>query len=342
MDLLELYRQMYKARAFEDAQADLWRRGLISGEMHLGTGEEAIAAGVTAHMREGDAIALDHRSTPVMTLLGVDPTLMLKEMLGREDGLCRGWGGHMHLFSPAHLAGSSGIVGAAGPIAAGFALSAKHLRPKAVAVAFFGDGASNQGMLLESFNLAAAWSLPMIFVCKDNGWAITTRSASVTGGNLVKRAAAFGLHTEDVDGLDAQAVHAAAGRAFEHVRRGKGPRYLHARCSRLDGHFLNDPMLRTASHPVSEGKETFSKVISSALSRKGGGLFSRAASMGQMMDLLRRARKDKRSGNRDPLERARRALKKQGSEVAGIEEEIDEQLRRAMDDALEGMEGVQR
>ena len=181
MELIRLYELMYKARAFELALAELWSQGLISGEMHLGTGEEAIAAGVAAHLEQGDAVALDHRGTPILTLLGVDLTSMLKEMLGREDGLCRGRGGHMHLFAPERLAASSGIVGSSAPIAAGFALAAKRLRPGRVGVAFFGDGALNQGMLLEALNLAVAWSLPAIFVCKDNGWAITTRSSSVTG-----------------------------------------------------------------------------------------------------------------------------------------------------------------
>ena len=169
MDLLDLYRAMARARAFELLQAELWEQGLISGEMHLGTGEEAIAAGITAHLEPGDAVALDHRPTPVLTLLGVDPVRMLKEELGREDGLCRGNGGHMHLFSKEHLAASSGIVGSSGPLAAGFALAAKHLRPRSLAVAFFGDGAANQGVLMESLNIAALWKLPLILVCENNG-----------------------------------------------------------------------------------------------------------------------------------------------------------------------------
>src|SRR4030042_416765 len=134
--------------------------------MHSGTGEEAIIAGVVTQLREGDAMALDHRGTAALLMRGVDPVLILRELLGRPDGLCGGMGGHMHLFSPAHLAASSGIVGAAGPAAVGFALANLHLRPGKVAVAFFGEGATNQGMLLESWNLAAAWKLPVLFVCK--------------------------------------------------------------------------------------------------------------------------------------------------------------------------------
>jgi TPP-dependent pyruvate/acetoin dehydrogenase alpha subunit len=123
-DLWELYALMLKSRLFEEAIAALWHDGSISGEMHLGTGEEAIIAGVVAHLREGDAMALDHRGTAAMLMRGVNPKLILNELLGHPGGLCGGMGGHMHLFSKEHLAASSGIVGAEGPVAAGFALSA--------------------------------------------------------------------------------------------------------------------------------------------------------------------------------------------------------------------------
>ncbi len=128
-DLWTFYQPMYRSRRFEEAVADLWRQGHISGEMHLGMGEEAVAAGIVAHLQDGDALALDHRGTPPLVMRGVDPVALLREMLGHPDGLCGGRGGHMHLFSPEHLAVSSGIVGAAGPGAVGFALAAQHLRP---------------------------------------------------------------------------------------------------------------------------------------------------------------------------------------------------------------------
>ena len=154
-ELRFLYAQMLKSRLFEEAIAKLWHDGLVSGEMHLGTGEEAIMAGVVTQLQDGDAMALDHRGTAALLMRGVDPVLILRELLGYADGLCGGMGGHMHLFSKEHLAASSGIVGSSGPAAAGFALAAQHLRPGTVAVAFFGEGAMNQGMLLEAINLAA-------------------------------------------------------------------------------------------------------------------------------------------------------------------------------------------
>ena len=155
-DLWDLYQQMLRSRLFEQSVQELWEAGKISGEMHMGIGEEAIVAGVVCQLQEGDAMALDHRGTPPLIMRGVDPVLLLRELLGRPDGLCRGMGGHMHLFSRKHLAASSGIVGASGPAGVGFALAAEYLRPGNVAVAFFGEGSVNQGMMMEAMNLAAA------------------------------------------------------------------------------------------------------------------------------------------------------------------------------------------
>ena len=139
-DLWSLYALMLKSRLFEEAVMQLWNDGLISGEMHLGTGEEAIVAAVVSQLIDGDALALDHRCTPPLIIRGVDPVSILRELLGQEDGLCGGMGGHMHLFSKAHLAASSGIVGSSGPAGVGFALAAQHLRPGTISVAFFGEG----------------------------------------------------------------------------------------------------------------------------------------------------------------------------------------------------------
>ncbi|RLB62015.1 MAG: thiamine pyrophosphate-dependent dehydrogenase E1 component subunit alpha [Deltaproteobacteria bacterium] len=331
MKQLELYARMAKARAFELALADLWTQGLISGEMHLGTGEEAIAAAITARMRAGDAVALDHRCTSVLVLLGVDMAAMLKESMGHSDGLCRGQAGHMHLMSQRHLAAASGIVGAAGPTGAGFGLAAKLLRRGSVAVAFFGDGAANQGMLLESLNLATAWSLPVIFVCKDNGWAITTNTASVTGGDLAARARGFGLVVQDVDGLDGSSVDAAAARAFRRARRGQGPSFIQARCSRLDGHFLGDPMVKTARQPMKQGAEVLRKIMAAALKSGGGSLTDRASSLLSMTRLLVKVRDNRRGGRNDPLVRARRVLRRRhGTEVSEIEETVRNEVRDAL------------
>ncbi|NIP82611.1 MAG: thiamine pyrophosphate-dependent dehydrogenase E1 component subunit alpha, partial [Gemmatimonadetes bacterium] len=234
--LVDRYRAMLRVRAFELLLLELWEDGLISGELHLGTGEEAVAAGVAEHLRDGDALALDHRPTPLMLLRGVDPVLMVREMLGRRDGLCAGMGGHMHLFAREELAASSGIVGSSAPLGCGFALAAARLRPGSVAVATLGEGAMNQGMVMEALNLAAVWTLPLVVVCKDNGWAITTESRAVTAGELPARAEALGVPARTVDGGDPGEVSLEVGALIGSARKGQGPGFVLARCPRLDGH----------------------------------------------------------------------------------------------------------
>jgi pyruvate dehydrogenase E1 component alpha subunit len=331
MDSIGLFRQMARARAFEDATAALWREGRISGEMHLGTGEEAVAAGVAAALRPGDAVALDHRPTPVLTVLGADLAAMLAEMLGLDRGLARGRAGHMHLMSKALRAASSGIVGSSAPLGAGFALAGRALRPGAVAVSFFGDGAMNQGMLLETLNLAAAWRLPLLLVCKDNGWAITTRSDTVTGGDLLGRAAAFGLRARDVDGVDVDAVATVATEEIARARRGDGPSFLRARVPRLAGHFLGDALVRAARSPAGDGRQLLGDVTSATFSRSGGGLGERARSVVRLLDLMRRARREDRDTRRDPLERARSVV---GAETAArLEDEALAEVGRAVEAA---------
>jgi pyruvate dehydrogenase E1 component alpha subunit len=339
MELIGLYRQMLRARTYELAVEDLWNRGLIAGEMHLGTGEEAVAAGVVTLLGDGDGLALTHRGSPALVVRGVPLVPMLREMLGFEDGLCGGQGGHMHLFSKEHMAATSGIVGASLPTAAGFALANRRLRKNRVAVAFTGTGAMNSGMALETLNLAAAWSLPLVIVCIDNGWAITTASEAVTGGKHVERARAFGLRTASVDGRDVMAVHKAAGKLIDHSRRGKGPTFLLTTCPRLDGHFLGDPLLRMAKKPIAEGKSNFSKILSSAMSRGGGGVRDRAGGMKRMMSVMARARRaPDRERRGDPMLAARKAMKKHEDERDRVDGEVAQEIESAVEAALEGLE----
>jgi pyruvate dehydrogenase E1 component alpha subunit len=177
-----------------------------------------------------------------------------------------------------------------------------------VAVAFFGDGAMNQGMLLESFNLAAAWKLPVLFVCKDNGWAITTRTRDVTGGDLRARAAAFGLATASVDGADPVAVREQTAALLERTRSRSLPTFLHAECARLDGHMAGDLLLRTVDHPIDEGVETARRVWADGVSRTGS-LRARASGLTRLMGaMLRAARHDNRGSFSDPLRHARKHL----------------------------------
>jgi pyruvate dehydrogenase E1 component alpha subunit len=334
-DSWALYELMLKSRLFEESIAKLWNDGLISGEMHLGTGEEAIIAGVVDNLREGDAMALDHRATAALLMRGVDPVLILRELLGYPDGLCGGMGGHMHLFSKKYLAASSGIVGAAGPIAAGFALSAQYLRPGAISVAFFGEGAMNQGMLMESMNLASTWKLPVLFVCKDDNWSITTQSKSVTGGNLNERAHGLGIHVVETDGYDASIVWEAAFSAIERARSGLGPTFLHARCVHLEGHFLGFQLMRIVRDPLREIPGIAVPITQSFMHNSGTVLRERLTGvktiLAAVFSTLRDPRKD--SAN-DPVKRLRTILQSDPLRLKALEDQVDQEVNNALEIAL--------
>lgn len=284
-------------------------------------------------------MALDHRATPPLIARGMDLVLLLREFLGRSDGLCSGMGGHMHLFSPEHLAASSGIVGAAGPIAAGFALATQHLRSQNLAVAFFGEGAMNQGMLMESLNLAVVWKLPVLFVCKDNEWAITTRSRSVTGGNLPDRAKSLGMAALEADGSDVEAVWKAAGQGVERARNGDGPTFLLARCSRLEGHFLGDPLLRIIRRPVAQMRKIAGPLLGSLFASKGTSFGERIASMGTVNYLIGRIATEQFWNRRDPIDRIQRRLRRiDRVRLSEMEKEVGQEIHQAVDTALSSLQ----
>jgi hypothetical protein len=333
-DLVALYRAMLRARAFELLLLSLWEEGRISGELHLGTGEEAVAAGLAARLRKADALALDHRATPLLLLRGVDPVAMVREALGRTDGLCRGAGGHMHLFSRGHLAATSGIVGASGPAAAGFALAASRLRPGTVAVATFGEGAMNQGMLLEAMNLAAAWRLPVLFVCKDNGRAITTRSDRVTAGDPAERATAMRIPVLRVDGTDPVAVRDGADPLLERAREGGGPGFLLARCPRLDGHMAEFIVDRIAARPIREGGGVLRKVAAAAVRGDGAGWADRMGTLGVIGEGLLHARRERRDAASDPVRQVREALAGVPDERSRVEAGVAAEMARVRQQAL--------
>lgn len=325
---------MFRSRAFELAVADLWNQGLVSGEMHLGTGEEAVAAGVVTHLGPGDGLALTHRCSPALVIRGVPLVAMLREVLGKEDGLCGGRGGHMHLASREHLVAASGIVGASLPMGAGFALAAARLRPGAVGVAFTGEGAMNQGHALETLNLAAAWSLPLLVVCIDNGWAIATLSESVTSGDLTERARAFGWQAQSIDGSDVLAAHHAAGAAIGRARQGRGPTLLLAKCHRLDGHFLGDPLVRQARSPLgAETLGTLRGLMSAAGATEGAGMLGRARSLAKIGAVMARANLGARRGSaEDPLVVAGAGLR--ADRRLAIEDSVKLEIRAAVEQAL--------
>ncbi len=320
-DPWNLYGLMLRSRLFEEATAQLWNDGLISGELHLGTGEEAVVAGVVANLRDGDAMALDHRGTSALLMRGVDPGLLLRELLGRPKGLCGGAGGHMHLFAREILAASSGIVGASGPAGVGFALAARMLRPGTIAVAFLGEGALNQGMVMESMNLAAVWKLPVLFACKDDGWSISTPSPTMTAGTLDERAHGLGVRAVDVDGLDAVAVWNAAGEAIESVRSGAGPIFLHARCVHLEGHFLGFPLIRMVRDPLGQAPGIVAPLARSLLRHGGAPLPDRLKGMRAVAEAALSTLHDpRRDPGNDPVARLRGQLT-DPERLRGLEDE---------------------
>jgi pyruvate dehydrogenase E1 component alpha subunit len=314
-------------RYTERALAELWQHGLVPGELHLGIGEEAAVAGVVLHLRPGDATATDHRSTTVLVGRGVPVEPLLRECTGDRGGLHQGHGGHMHLFVPELPSSSDGIVGSAGPFACGYALAAQTLRPETVSVAFFGEGAANQGMLLESWNLAVAWRLPVLFVCKDNGWAITTRSAEVTGGDLRARAAGFGLATAEADGGDVGEVFRRAGTLLDGVRAGRAA-FLRVRVHRPQGHFLGDPMLRLLDHPVRAGRPMTAGLPGAATHPSGGARAERLRGLGIVSARLGTLAASRLRHRGDPFAAARSALP--AGEAARIDQEVRDEVVAAL------------
>jgi TPP-dependent pyruvate/acetoin dehydrogenase alpha subunit len=333
-DLWKLYRQMLKSRVFERKVVQFWEKGLISGEMHSGLGEEAIAAGTVDHLQEGDAMALDHRGTPPLIMRGIDMAALLHEFLGNPEGLCAGWGGHMHLFSRKHLTASSGIVGASGPLASGFALALQHLRPGKLALAFFGEGALNQGMLLESFNLASVWRLPVLFVCKDNSLAITTDSSSVTGGAIPDRIKGFGIPFVEVDGSDVEAVWEAGYETTKYIRGGKGPCFIHARCVHLEGHFLGDPLLGITRDPLKQAKQRSGPLLKSIAKGKGVSFTEKLKGMKKISALVIKASKQSKKGH-DPVALTRKSLLGEKNKLLGLEEEVKTEIEKKISEVLD-------
>jgi acetoin:2,6-dichlorophenolindophenol oxidoreductase subunit alpha len=238
-----LWRTMTEIRCFEERITKEFAKGDMPGFVHVYIGEEAIAAGVCAHLGDGDLITSTHRGHGHCIAKGCSTRDMLCELYGREVGLCRGRGGSMHIADFRRgMLGANAIVGGGIGLAAGGALASQILSTGKVAVAFFGDGAANQGVLHEVLNLATIWRLPAVFVCENNGWAESTpMQYSTSGGTIAGRAAAYGIPGIQVDGTDVTAVFTAAAAALHRARAGDGPTLLEARVSRLHGHYVGDP-----------------------------------------------------------------------------------------------------
>ncbi len=251
LDRLAMYTEMVRIRQYETRilqeyhgdKTPAWDigAGLIPGEMHLSAGQEPAAVGVCAHLKKGDAITAPHRPHHFALAHGVDMNAMTAEIYGRTTGLCKGKGGHMHLFDPENHFSCSGIIAQGYPVACGQALAMKRKGTDNVTVAVAGEGAANQGAFHESLNLAAVWNLPVIFVIEDNDWAISVpREASTANTSNADRAAGYGIPGVRVEDNDVEAVFEAAGAAVDRARSGEGPSLIEVHTLRLLGHFEGD------------------------------------------------------------------------------------------------------
>jgi pyruvate dehydrogenase E1 component alpha subunit len=241
-ELLEFYREMLLIRRFEEKAGQLYGMGLIGGFCHLYIGQEAVAVGIQHALKEGDSVITAYRDHGHMLVTGMDPRRVMAELTGRATGYSKGKGGSMHMFArDKKFFGGHGIVGACVPIGTGLAFAHKYREDGGVCVCYFGDGATNQGQVYESFNMAALWSLPVVYVIENNkygmGTSVERASASV---ELYRRGEAFGIPGEQVDGMDVLTVREAADEAVRHARE-QGPMLLEALTYRYRGHSMSDP-----------------------------------------------------------------------------------------------------
>ncbi|SLN46347.1 Acetoin:2,6-dichlorophenolindophenol oxidoreductase subunit alpha [Roseovarius albus] len=256
-ELTQFYRDMLLIRRFEEKAGQLYGMGLIGGFCHLYIGQEAVVVGLEASTKEGDKRITTYRDHGHMLACGMDANGVMAELTGREGGYSRGKGGSMHMFSrEKHFYGGHGIVGANVPLGAGLAFSDKYKGNDNVTFTYFGDGAANQGQVYETFNMAALWELPVIFVIENNQYAMgTSQKRSTSSPDIYTRGQAFGIPGEAVDGMDVLAVKEAGEKAVAHCRAGKGPYILEIKTYRYRGHSMSDPAKYRTREEVQKVRE---------------------------------------------------------------------------------------
>jgi len=256
-ELMHFYREMLLIRRFEEKAGQLYGMGLIGGFCHLYIGQEAVVVGLEAAAEEGDKRVTSYRDHGHMLACGMEANGVMAELTGRSGGYSKGKGGSMHMFSKEkHFYGGHGIVGAQVPIGAGLAFADKYLGNDRVTFTYFGDGAANQGQVYETFNMAALWDLPVIFVIENNQYAMgTSQQRSTSSAEIYERGRAFGIPGEAVDGMDVLAVKAAGETAVAHCRSGKGPYILEIKTYRYRGHSMSDPAKYRTREEVQKVRE---------------------------------------------------------------------------------------
>ena len=256
--LKDFLREMLLIRRFEEKVEERFRAGELPGFLHVAIGQEAVAVGVCRALEADDIIASTHRAHGHTLAKGTHPNALMAELYGKVEGCSRGYGGSMHLYDVENgNLGANAVVGGGLPAIVGAALAYKLRRQPQVAVAFFGDGATNTGTFHESLNLAQLWEVPAVFVCEDNHWAESTpRRQHAPIEDLAKRAEAFGMQAMTVDGQDVEAVFDAASSALAHAREGRGPVFLLCETYRLTGHYIGDPQVYRPKDDLRELRRT--------------------------------------------------------------------------------------
>ncbi|MGG7643415.1 thiamine pyrophosphate-dependent dehydrogenase E1 component subunit alpha [Rhodovulum sp. YNF3179] len=240
-DYLRMYRQMVRIRTFEDNANQLYLSAKMPGLTHMYSGEEAVAVGICEALTDDDRITSTHRGHGHCVAKGAEFKEMFCELLGKEEGYCRGKGGSMHIADQSHgNLGANAIVGGSMGIATGSALRAKLQGSDDVTVCFFGDGATAQGLWYEVMNMAALWKLPVIYACENNGYSEYTKTEEIAAGSITARAEAFGIEAHQVDGQDVLAVNALTRKLVDRARKGKGPFFIELMTYRYHGHHVGD------------------------------------------------------------------------------------------------------
>jgi pyruvate dehydrogenase E1 component alpha subunit len=296
-DLRDCFREMLLIRRFEEKVEERFRAGELPGFLHVAIGQEAVAVGVCRALEEDDVFASTHRAHGHTLARGTHPNEVMAELYGKREGCSRGYGGSMHLYDVERgNLGANAVVGGGLPAITGAALAFKLRGEPRVAVAFFGDGATNIGTFHESLNLAQVWRVPAVFVCENNHWAESTpASQHLPIEDLEQRAVAYGMESLKVDGQDVEAVYLAALRALEHARAGRGPVFLLAETYRLVGHYVGDPQVYRPKEEQKHLRET-----------------------------------------QDPITKLRRRLELSDEEVQEVEREVEELVEGAVEFAKNG------
>ncbi len=257
------YERMLLLRRFEEKAGQLYGMGLIGGFCHLYIGQEAVAVGMELAKEPGDMLITSYRDHGLMLAGGSDPKVLMAELLGRRDGCSKGKGGSMHMFDLERgFYGGHGIVGAQVSLGTGLGFAAHYRQTKNISITLMGDGASNQGQVYESFNMAKLWNLPVVYIIENNEYAMGTavaRGCSIT--DLYKRGESFGIEGERVDGMDILAVYEASKKAFDNVRNGKGPYILEMKTYRYRGHSMSDPAKYRTKEEVEEYKSAHDPLL---------------------------------------------------------------------------------